>query len=69
MLLLLMKHHTLDELVEPGVISPRTKYNFLRDLNNLKISANGFGYEFVHKIKIDFDKYLELFKLAWFTVV
>lgn len=57
--LLLLQHHTIDELVDLKVISKRTKYNFLKDLERLEINNNGFGYKFIHLIEHSFSKYLK----------
>jgi hypothetical protein len=61
--LLLLQHHTIDELVDLKVISRRTKYNFLKDLERLEINNNGFGYKFVQNIRNDFVNYFEMTKL------
>ncbi|MCF8224085.1 MAG: hypothetical protein K9J25_13190 [Bacteroidales bacterium] len=58
-ILLLLQQHTIDELVDLNVISRRTKYNFIKDLEKLEINNNGFGYKFVENVSNNFEDYIK----------
>lgn len=40
MIVMLMQNNTVDELVKEGVISPRSKYNYLRTIRIIGINKN-----------------------------
>lgn len=51
-----MQNNSIDELVKEGVISKRSKYNYLRKLKNVGIQTNSFLEE-----EIDFEAFEDFF--------
>ena len=56
----LLKDHTIDELVENGVISKRTKYNVMNDFKKLDLAYNGFNSKYLENDTEDYKKYFNL---------